>query len=169
MTLLLLWFVLVTLIAAFSALTLAFVLPRGERIQTFLLFLGLAAIGTTTGITGGLSREAAVGDIMSAVLGLFGGLSIYLFAADRSKGTIVSISTFVFALSVYVGYLEGAGRRNMPESYIFWRNACIEKYVPAITSGDPKVAGFADLSMGKICGAIFKSERDALLISAPPH
>ena len=163
MPLLLLWFFVVGLIAGIASLSLAFLMKEGERLQTAFVLLGLAAIGVTVGITGGLSRESAVGDIMSAVLGLFGGLAVYLFAADRANGALVSICAFVFSLSVYVGYLEGAGRRNTPESYLYWRATCVEKYFPAITSQDAKAAAFADLTMGNICGAVFKNERDQLL------
>ena len=79
-------------------------IDRAAWTATVLTFVGLTSIGATVGITGGLSREGVVGDIMAAALGLFGALAVWLFAADRSKGAIVSICGFVFALSLFVGF-----------------------------------------------------------------
>lgn len=163
MQVLVLWAAVVFLSAAVCWLATAIFLKREQYAAVMLVFLGLSAIGATAGITGGLSRDGAVGDIMSAALGLLGGVVVWLFAADQSKGAIVSACAFVFSLSLFVGYFEAAARRASPESYLFWRAACVEKYTSKELLNDAKAYLIMDTSIGQLCGQIFNNERDRLL------
>ncbi|TIT00659.1 MAG: hypothetical protein E5W98_07555 [Mesorhizobium sp.] len=163
MQVLVLWAAVVFLSSAVCWLATALFLKREQYTQVILVFLGLSAIGATAGITGGLSRDGAVGDIMSAALGLLGGVVVWLFAADQAKGTVVSACAFVFSLSLFVGYFEAAARRANPESYLFWRAACVEKYTNKDLINDTKAYLIMDTSIGKLCGQIFNNERGRLL------
>ena len=83
---------------------------------------------------------------------------MWLFAADRSKGLIVSVCAVAFSLSLFVGYLEGATRREAPESYLFWREKCIEKYTNKDILNDSRALSVMDASFGKICAQLFNNE-----------
>lgn len=160
---LLLWLAVVGAGARIVWLLAALLVPRGERLAVLVLLLGVSAIAAAAGITGGLSREAAVGDIVAAALGLFGGVIVYLFGVDRSKGVIGSCCGIAFSLTLTVAYFEAAARRGAPESYALWRDKCIEKFTDKDLLGDPVAFAFLDGSMGKLCAEIFIREKVRLL------
>ena len=102
------------------ALTLAFAkaLSPGEKLAPMLgLIAGLAMLGLVSGYAGGLSRTAAVGDIIPAALALAGGAAAYLFGTDRSKGIIASICALAFGLSLFLGFTSSAIKRGTVEAF----------------------------------------------------
>jgi len=138
-----------------------FFVKRSDRSPLFIILISLGFLGSTVGMTGGLSRAGVVGDIMAAVLGLFGTLSVWLFAADRSKGALVSICAIAFCVSLFVSYFEGAARRVKPESYAFWKEKCLEKYTDKDVWSDPSSKQFLSV-IGELCGGIFLNETKEL-------
>ncbi len=160
-----LWLAIVFVVALVCWLPAYRLTPAGERAALFVTLLGLSAIGTTAGVIGGLSRVGVAGEIIAAALGLLGGVVVYVFAADRTKGTVVSICAIAFSLSLFTGYFQAADRRANPESYLFWRTECLAKYVNKDTIENKSLFLIVDKSIGPICAAIFKNEK-ALLLDA---
>ena len=83
-----------------------------------ILMLALAVIGTTAGLSGGMSR-IGVG-------------AAYLFGIDRTRGTIVSVCAIVFTIGLFFGYSAGADRRNVGDETRALRKVCLD----ALTDGD---------------------------------
>jgi hypothetical protein len=158
-----LWALIVICTTGAIWLTTALFIKKGERLQFLLVLLGIAAIGATAGILGGLSRDGAVGEIMAAALGLLGGLVVWLFAADRSNGSVVSLCALAFAISLFSGYIEGSSRRAEPERYLYWRVQCADSFSDPEKVGDPLTFQVMSDSFGTICANIFKYEKDVLL------
>lgn len=104
-----------TLIGAFVALVISWLAAgftfAGEARRLAVITLGLAVLGTVAGVTGGMSREAAVGSIVPAALALVGGASLYVFGIEPSRGLVASIGAISFAVALGVGYAGGAGDR----------------------------------------------------------
>ncbi|WP_102959551.1 hypothetical protein [Mangrovicella endophytica] len=163
MPLLMDWLLIVAASALVFWLPLTFLTPAEQRWPALLVFVGLAALATTAGMTGGLSRVGVVGNIISATLGLMGGLAAYLFASDRSKGSIVSICAAVFSLALFASYFDAAGRRAKPERYAYWRGECMRIYTDEKLLTQPLTSMVADRSFGDICARVFATERDLLI------
>ncbi|WP_415402623.1 hypothetical protein [Tateyamaria sp. SN3-11] len=81
------------------------------------LIAGLAMLGCISGYLGGLSRTAAVGEIIPAALALAGGAAAYLFGADRSKGLIASICALALGLSLFLGFVTSTVKRGKVEAF----------------------------------------------------
>jgi hypothetical protein len=158
-----LWLAIAVSASAIVWLLVAYFLDKTDRWPVFITLFGLASIGATVGIIGGLSRVGVVGEIMAATLGLLGAVAVWIFAADHSKGTIVSVCVITFSLSLFIGYFEGASRRPFPESYIFWRKHCADKFADKDLINDPKTFAIMDHSIGKLCSGIFNNERNLIL------
>ena len=102
------------------ALTLGFakLLSPSEKLASMLgLIAGVSMLGLVSGYAGGLSRTAAVGDIIPAALALAGGAAAYLFGIDRSKGIIASICALAFGLSLFLGFTSSAIKRGSVEAF----------------------------------------------------
>tara|TARA_R110002126_G_scaffold79509_1_gene197209 strand:+ start:16291 stop:16911 length:621 start_codon:yes stop_codon:yes gene_type:complete len=97
-----------------------------------ILMLALAVIGTTAGLSGGMSRIGVVGDIYPAALTFVGAGAAYLFGIDRTRGTIVSVCAIVFTIGLFFGYSAGADRRNVGDETRALRKVCLD----ALTDGD---------------------------------
>ncbi len=67
------------------------------------LLFALALIGACAGLAGGMSRAAAVGDIIPAFLGLLGAVAVYLFGVDQSRGVVASFGAAALSISLFVG------------------------------------------------------------------
>lgn len=89
------------------------------------LIASLGMIGGLTGYLGGASREAAVGDILPAVLSFFAGLSIFFFGNEKAKKTLTAMAMFSFGVSLFLGFAYGADVRSAEEYNADFRKACI--------------------------------------------
>lgn len=89
-----------------------------------MLVFAMSLLGTTVGITGGWSREGVVGDVIPAVLGVIGGLSVYLYGNQKSKALVVLPSVVAFTMTIYIGYFIGAEIRNPIERAKAYRDMC---------------------------------------------
>ncbi|POF29144.1 hypothetical protein [Roseibium marinum] len=174
MATILLWPVVCLGIAFLVWILVFFFLEKKMRSKVLVVLLGLTSLGATVGTLGGLSREAAVGEIMAASLGLLSGLVVWIFAADMSKGTnagtIVSVCVLAFSLSLFVAYFEASNRRAAPERYLFWRSHCVEIYSNHNVIENALTFNIASEAFGEICANIFKYDRSLLILneSAPP-
>jgi len=118
-----------------------------------IILITLSAIGACAGIAGGMSRTGAVGSIIPAFLGLLGGLSIYLFGIDRSKGLIASFGASAVAISLIVAYTMGASYRNLGDDHRDIRTYCAKAYTDSkLLSDEAAFKRFTD-RMGKLCNA----------------
>lgn len=112
---------------------------NGETLRTIVvLALGLAVLGAVSGVAGGMSRESAVGDIIPAALALVGGVAIYVFGADTSKGLISSCSAVAFAISLGVGYAGGAEMRSEGDFARTTHDFCLAELSDPDLLGDDK-------------------------------
>lgn len=161
-----LWSLVCVGVAVFIWLLVLVFLEKPIRWKVLVVLLGLTSLGATVGMLGGLSREAAVGEIMAAALGLLSGLVVWIFAADLSKGTnngtIVSVCVLAFSLSLFVSYFEASNRRAAPERYLFWRTHCVEIFSDHDVIENPQTFSIAAESFGEICANIFKYDRALL-------
>ncbi|GAA0782147.1 hypothetical protein E1180_21830 [Roseibium denhamense] len=145
--------------------------------QIFVVLLGLTALGATVGVLGGLSREGAVGEITAAVLGLLGGVVVWIFATDLHKkadsdsqphsGALVSVCVFAFSLSLFLSYIQASQRRADPERFLFWRAQCVEMFSDQDKLTDPLTFTVMSDSFGKICANIFKYETGKMVKGEP--
>ncbi len=78
-----------------------------------IVFSAVAATGLSAGLMTGLSREAAVGDVLPAILSLIGGVAIYMASTGASvRRMIVSVAVFSLATTLWLGALWGASARH---------------------------------------------------------
>lgn len=132
---------------------------RGSRILTFLFIFGLAGLGATVGLLGGLSRVGVTGEIVAASLGLLGGVATYLFAVKPDRGAVVSICTLVFSMSLLVSYVQAANMRTQPERLSYWRDYCLTQFLIPETYGSEDLLQTLQATVGPICANVISSER----------
>lgn len=162
MMVVLVWLLITVGAALISWVAILAAVPRDMRPKLLVVFLALSMLGATCGVLGGLSRELAVGSIIAAALGFLGGVVVYLFAADNSKGVIVSVCTVCFSMALFFSYFAGSSLRFKPEAYAFWREACVAKLTDKDVMNDKLIATVVDRSFGGICAQIFNTERQVL-------
>lgn len=97
-------------------------------VQVGVLLFGVAILGATAGFAGGMSRDGAVGAIIPGALTLVGGAALYLFGADRSKGTAVSLTAGCFALALFLAYSSSSQLRNVGDEFRDLREKCAAAY-----------------------------------------
>lgn len=160
------WVVIVLGTTALTSLVFLWLVGRDHRSGFLVVILGITALGTTVGISGGFSREAAAGQIMSAVLGLMGGLVIYIFSIDRTKGPVASVVVLALALSIFIGYERGSQFRGLSQTYLYWRDHCVATYIAGDLLSDGARFALVDPVLGELCAEIFKKERTVVLDEA---
>lgn len=106
--------------------------------QVLVLIMGMSLFGTCAGFTGGMSRESAVGAIVPALFGLLGGVVLYIFGLDRSKGTIASLMAGCLSLSLFLAYSVASQIRNYDDELRDLRNHCIAAYTDGDIMGSPQ-------------------------------
>ena len=108
------------LISFFISAALYFVNRSKEAKENLLLvLLAFSMLGIVTGFLTGLSRTAAVGFVLPAVLSLVGGLAIFLIGSDSKRRIIVSLSVLAFSINLLIGSSCGAITRTIAEEQIF--------------------------------------------------
>lgn len=100
---------------------------RFSRLLVSMLFL-MSYLGLAVGILGGWSRIGVVGDVITAVLGFFGGLTVYLFDRNKARTFAIIPSVLAFTVSVFVGYQLGAEVRNPIERSLAYRDMCMAAF-----------------------------------------
>ena len=124
-----------------------------EKWKIIIVMLGaLALVGASAGIAGGMSRTAAVGDILPAFLGLLGGVAIYLFGVDNSKGLVASFGAAALSISLIASYsLASKYRNDSSEDQRDIRAICAKAYTNADLLGNEKAFKNFKNQMGKLC------------------
>jgi hypothetical protein len=95
---------------------------KESRESSFLVLLAFSMLGVVTGFLTGISRTAAVGLVLPAILSLVGGLGIFLIGTDPARRIIVSLSVFAFSVNLLVGSNCGAITRTIAEEQTFGSN-----------------------------------------------
>jgi hypothetical protein len=127
---------------------LALLMSRGKTEKAefghiLVLIMGMSLLGACAGFTGGLSRQAAVGAIVPALFGLLGGLVLYLFGVDRSRGAIASLLAGCLSVSLFLSYSVSAQIRNYDDELRDLRDHCISAYTDSdILSNSQALAAF---------------------------
>ena len=150
------------LLASFVGLTVPFIVALLFRRTisevdanwlTHLITLGaLSLVGAAAGISGGMSRAPAVGDIIPAFLGLLGGVSMYLFSANTRRGTFASLCSAVLAISLVFGFAFASKYRNdRSDDYRELRAICADAYTDADLLGNSEAFTRFSAKMGGLC------------------
>jgi hypothetical protein len=111
--------------------------------RLFVLLFVLGLLGGVAGYAGGLSREAAVGTIIPAILGIAGGLSAYLFGVDGSRGAVASISLAVFTTLLFFGFVFGSSVRSESDLNAQFREACFKLFYDPQTYASEETVSLA--------------------------
>jgi hypothetical protein len=101
---------------------------RRDTILVIVLLFGVTAIGVCAGFAGGLSRTGAVGSIIPAMFTLLGGLTVYLFGVDSTRGAIASLTGACLAISLFFSYAVAAQLRNTGDELREERAFCVKAY-----------------------------------------
>jgi hypothetical protein len=81
------------------------------------LSVPIVILGYATGYLTGISRAAAIGNLIPAMLTLVGGLTIYLFKESSDSITrAVAFSVFMFGFSIFYGVQVGAYYREYKQA-----------------------------------------------------
>lgn len=128
-TMILLGFMVSTMIGFLVPLALIAIWQRPALKEASAILIALALVGASAGTAGGMSRTGAIGTIIPAFLGLLGGLSLYLFGIDRSKGLIASFGATAVSLALIVSFSLGAKQRSISEDHREIRSICAQAYV----------------------------------------
>lgn len=131
----------------------AFFLQKDRSLETFVILAALCLVGASAGITGGYSREPAVGAIIPAFLGMLSGVVLYLFGVDRSRGLIASFATASLALSLIVSYMLASEERYFTEEFLDGRAICAKAYTDADLVGNEEAYKRFWNRYGKLCDA----------------
>lgn len=115
------------------------------------LLLALALVGASAGLAGGMSRSPAVGEIIPAVLSLLGGVAVYLFGVNQSKGLTASFGAAALAISLLLSYAAGSIFRATPEDHREVRGLCAAAYTNADLLKDEAAFTRFREKMGKWC------------------
>lgn len=118
------------------------------------LLLGVAIIGAVSGYSGGLSREAAVGDIIPAALALLGGAAAYLFGVNESRGIIASLCAISFAVSLHFGFALGAEERIQHDSHATLREHCLRTFTNPELIEQPNALSAHIGIFGPVCSQV---------------
>lgn len=143
-----------------AVLTYVLVLPliwrgsdRATHLRIITLLFGVAAIGACGGLSGGLSRVGVVGAIIPAMFTLLGGLAVYLFGVDNSKGAITSVTSACFAIALFASYATGSQLRNTGDELRDLRSHCVAVYTNDKILSNADSLKLVNEKLGKWCGA----------------
>jgi hypothetical protein len=145
------WFLLSSLVGFLVPFVLSIYFQRDSWKTIGVVLISLSAIGACAGMSGGMSRAAAVGDIIPAFLGLLGGVSLYLFGVDRSKGLLASLGAAALSVSLFSGYAIGSQQRNIGDDHRELREICSSAYSnPKLVSSEAAFNRFEE-KIGYLC------------------
>ena len=140
----------------FIAFVVALIFQREDWKDSLLSLVALSLMGSCAGLAGGLSREAAVGDIIPVFLGLIGAVAIYLFGSDRSCSVIVSLGLIALTIALMISYALGANnrtyKRHVFDEYLDLRTHCAHAYTNvALLQNEVAFQLFKENKLGAQC------------------
>jgi hypothetical protein len=100
----------------FAVVLLVFRPIRAELGLLAAIFLCLALIGAAAGYAGGMSRSAAVGNVIPAVLSLIGGVVLYVFGVANRQTVVPPLGAIVLVAALVMGYSTGSNFRGKIEA-----------------------------------------------------
>jgi hypothetical protein len=101
-----------------SAFGICLVFSRRPYLASVPAVFALCLLGIVTGQITGLSREAAVGTVIPAILGLLGGIVLYLIGTKgKELQVLVVMGVIGLTLNLLVGVYWGAYSRDAYEAY----------------------------------------------------
>jgi hypothetical protein len=111
-----------------SSLLICFALGKKPYLQPLGVVFALSLIGVVTGQITGLSRVAAVGTVMPAVLGLLGGVMLYLIGTkgERLQATVV-MAVIGLTSNLLIGVYWGATSRALSETEALAKRSVAEE------------------------------------------
>lgn len=80
------------------------------------LLFCLALVGAAAGFSGGFSRSPVVGDIIPAILGLIGGVVLYIFGVAQNKTLLPAFGVVALICAMIAGYSTGANFRGQTDA-----------------------------------------------------
>jgi hypothetical protein len=111
----------------------------------------LALVGGLTGQLGGGSREGVVGELVPAVMTLFGGFIAYFLGSKRDPSGKISVNTLAFLLGFFVMYNISAVWRQDNENWTFCRDLFAN---PEFSSEEQRQD--RELYWHAYCGSVFE-------------
>ncbi len=102
--------------------------PFADCMKLGILLFGVAILGACAGFAGGMSRTSAVGDVIPAMFTLLGGVAVYLFGVDMTKGVIATITASCLAVSLFLAYSISSQLRYSGDEYREIRARCMDVY-----------------------------------------
>lgn len=122
---------------------------------SFYSIIGVAILGGVSGYAGGLSRTGVVGDIIPAALSLLGGLVVYLFGVDQSKGPRIAILVISFTVALFVNYTAAAKLREPGEQLQKRLEICTRLFSDVQLYKDEAAMKRANQTLWPMCGPTF--------------
>jgi hypothetical protein len=132
-----------------------------KRGEVLVLILGMSAVGTCAGFSGGLSREPAVGAIIPAMFGILGGVVVYLFGVDRKGGAMASLMAACLSVSLFVSFVVSAQYRNYNDELRDLRTHCIAAYTDGKIIGNPAALAAFETRFLPYCSSALDWNLDA--------
>lgn len=120
-----------------------------------ILMLSVSILGGVAGYAGGLSRVGVVGEIIPAALSLVGGVVVYVFGVNQSKGATVAVLVTAFALSLFVNYGVSAKLRQPGEKLQQRLEICTKLFADSQLYQNKDVLKLADDRFWNMCGPTF--------------
>jgi hypothetical protein len=90
---------------------------KWERRSWSVALFAISMLGAVTGLMSGLSRAPAMGAILPAVLGLVGGVTVYLVGRDIGDRLLVSLAIIALTFTLFIGGGWGASLRQASEDF----------------------------------------------------
>jgi len=131
-------------------------------VKMTILLLSLSILGGVSGYSGGMSRTGVVGDIIPAVLGLLGGISVYLFGVQNNPNIVTPLAVIVFAVSLVAGFSLGTQDREKRETFSGIQKACISLFMSHNVMDEKKLA-IANREHGAICTPVFNETKKSII------
>lgn len=105
------------LVAFILSMCVASPIENPARFRLFVLIsFSLSLLGMVTGNLTGLSRDSSVGSVLPAVLGLVGGMAVYVFGKEgRLAQYTVSLGLVAMTINLIVGVYWGSRTRILYE------------------------------------------------------
>ena len=105
-------------VALVTALVCLFFRRNNEWRRVCLPVAAFVSLGLTTGYLTGLSRAAAVGTVLPAVLSLLGAIAVILVSQSAAKARLVSLLILVFSVGLLLGTTWGSSARDQAEEAV---------------------------------------------------
>jgi hypothetical protein len=129
-----------------------------DTILVIVLLFGVTVIGTCAGFSGGMSRTGVVGNIIPAMFTLLGGLAVYLFGVDTTRGATASLVAGCLAISLFISYAFASQLRNQGDEIREERAFCTKAYSDGNIMGKKEALDAFEVRFRKRCAPLLSME-----------